>query len=554
MASPSRDVIFGLAGNPALALAQNMIDRGSNAGDGARRFARRPQRLETTGKFFGNEGRRQLAFAPARMLHDRGKKRDVVADAFDGEGVKRVSLRDDGLFTRLRMGDELGDHRVVVDRDFAAFGNAGVVAHRHARVLALRRRPIPHQPADRRHEIAVRVLGINPRFDRPAGLFHVTLLEFQLFARSNADHLLDEIDAGDKLGDRVLDLQPRVHFEKKEAAVLRGDEFNRAGAVVADGLRQRDRLLAHLLACRSIEQRRRRFLDHLLIAALDRTFALAEVNDIAVLVAKHLNFDMARIGDEFLDEDAVVTETGFRFRARARISFRNLVAGVRNAHALAATAGGGLDHDGVADLFRDLHRLLVILDDAEVARHGRDLGLGGGLLAFDLVAHRRHRLGIGADEHNPGLLDRRREGRTFRQEAVAGVYGLGAAFLASRDDVLDDEIALGGRRRADGDGLIGYFDVERVAVGVGIDRNGCNPHPACGFYDATGDFAAIGNEDSLEHSADRSTARGCVVTFLSYRGIRNRASEETRPPGGTNDFENLDRRRVRDVRAAGRRR
>ena len=56
------------------------------------------------------------------------------------------------------------------------------------------------------------------------------LLERQLLAGGDADHLLDQIDAGDQLGHRMLDLQPRVHLQEIEALVLAGDELDRAGA------------------------------------------------------------------------------------------------------------------------------------------------------------------------------------------------------------------------------------------------------------------------------------------------------------------------------------
>jgi len=39
-----------------------------------------------------------------------------------------------------------------------------------------------------------------------------------------------------------------VHLEEEKAFVLSGDEFDGAGAVVADRLGERDRLLAHFLA------------------------------------------------------------------------------------------------------------------------------------------------------------------------------------------------------------------------------------------------------------------------------------------------------------------
>ena len=47
---------------------------------------------------------------------------------------------------------------------------------------------------------------------------------------------LDEVEPGDELGDRVLDLQPGVHLEEPEAAVRLEQELDRAGTDVADGL------------------------------------------------------------------------------------------------------------------------------------------------------------------------------------------------------------------------------------------------------------------------------------------------------------------------------
>ena len=61
------------------------------------------------------------------------------------------------------------------------------------------------------------------------------------------------------------------------------------------------------------------------------------------------------------------------------------------------------------------------------------------------------------------------------------------------------EIGLGGRRRADMHGLVGHFDMQRVLVGVGIDRDRLDAHLAGGLDDAAGDLAAIGDQDFLEH-------------------------------------------------------
>ena len=167
----------------------------------------------------------------------------------------------------------------------------------------------------------------------------------------------------------MLDLEAGVHLEEVEGAVLPGDELDRAGGIVVHRLGERDRLLAHLAPRRLVEQRRRRFLDDLLVAALDRAFALAEIDDVAVLVAEHLDLDMARIDDEFLDEDAVVAEGGRGFRLRPRKAFRHLAGRMGDAHALAAAAGRRLDHHRIADLVGDLHGMRRVFDDR---RDGRE--------------------------------------------------------------------------------------------------------------------------------------------------------------------------------------
>jgi hypothetical protein len=172
---------------------------------------------------------------------------------------------------------------------------------------------------------------------------------------------------------------------------------------------------------------------------------------------------------------------------------------VRDAHALAAAAGRGLDHHGIADAARDLHRLAVVLDDAEMAGNDVDLRLLRQLLRFDLVAHGGDGLGRRPDEDDARLLERRREGTVLRQEAIAGMHGLGAGLAAGFHDLVDQEVAFGGGRRADQHGVIGHFDVERIAVGLGIDGDGLDPHPPRRFDNPAGDLAAICDQNSLEH-------------------------------------------------------
>src|SRR5262249_49271801 len=305
-----------LTGDAALAFAEHMI----NCRGHRRKHARggcigndgvKPVRVLLGEKSGGERSRR-----PTRVLHQRREERNIVPEALDGERIERVGLRGDRFLARRRVGYQLGDDGVVVERNLATLVDAGVDAHGHAAGTALRRWAVAHQATDRRQEVAQWILGIDAGLHRPPRELDVALRELEPLARRNADHLLDQIDAGHEFGDRVLDLQPRVHFEKIEALVLPDDELDGAGRVVGDGLGERDRLLAHFLARRRVDQRARGLLHDLLIAALDRAFALAEMNDIAVLVSQHLNLDVARIDDIFLDEYPVVAEGGFRLRTR----------------------------------------------------------------------------------------------------------------------------------------------------------------------------------------------------------------------------------------------
>src|SRR3546814_10368769 len=101
-----------------------------------------------------------------------------------------------------------------------------------------------------------------------------------------------------------------------------------------------------------IEARRRRLLDHLLMASLRRTVALEEVHGVAVVVAEDLHLDMARRRQAALQQDMLVAERGLGLAARRLQRFEEIVLARPHSHALAAAAGGSLDHQRVADLLR----------------------------------------------------------------------------------------------------------------------------------------------------------------------------------------------------------
>ena len=250
-----------------------------------------------------------------------------MADPLNFEAIKCHAHRFDRAQTVRRPCAKLGDHRIVEHRDLAALEHARVVAHGG---LARRRIALPlarlvqraclhlggwaiaRQSPNRRQEVAIGVFGVKAAFHRPARQLDVVLREGQLFTGGHADHLFDQIDAGDQFGDGMFHLKPGVHLEEVEVAVAVHDEFHRSGAGIAHRTRQRAGLFAHRAACFGIKERRGCLFDDLLVAALDRTFPLAQIKRVAMAIGQDLNFDMARLGHEFLDKDPIIAEARFR--------------------------------------------------------------------------------------------------------------------------------------------------------------------------------------------------------------------------------------------------
>src|SRR5690349_20598527 len=114
----------------------------------------------------------------------------------------------------------------------------------------------------------------------------------------------------------MFDLEARVHLKEVEVTVLVDDELDRASGVVADCLGERHGLSTHRLSRLCVDERARRLLYDLLVAPLDRALALAEMDDVTMLIAEHLDLDMARLLDIFLDEHAIIAEARARFRFR----------------------------------------------------------------------------------------------------------------------------------------------------------------------------------------------------------------------------------------------
>ncbi len=195
------------------------------------------------------------------------------------------------------------------------------------------------------------MLGVDAAFDGVA-----PNLEFrrqngaEALAGGDAQLRLDQVDAGDGFGHRVLHLDARVHLDEVELAVLIHQEFDGAGVLIADFGEATAQGPADLLAHLGRDLQRGRLFDQFLMAALDGAFALKERGDVAVLVGQDLELDVARLLNEFFHVEFAVAEGVGRLGRRGMEKIGQFFGGAHDAHAASAAAGLGFEDDGIADV------------------------------------------------------------------------------------------------------------------------------------------------------------------------------------------------------------
>src|SRR6202158_3501520 len=199
-------------------------------------------------------------------------------------------------------------------------------------------------PLGRGQEATTGVLAVDAELDGMATRRRV-LGELELLAVGDPELLAHQVDARGLLGDRVLDLQPRVDLQEGNQPVLTHQVLDGACAVVVRLLADPLGRLVDFLALRVGQERRRRLLDQLLEAALQRAVPGAGDDDVAVLVGNHLGFDVARLVQVPLDEAFAAAECGDALAGRRVEQLGDLLDGAGYLHAAAAAAERCLDRD-----------------------------------------------------------------------------------------------------------------------------------------------------------------------------------------------------------------
>ena len=441
------------------------------------------------------------------------KKGQVGSDTADTKLAQCPVHPGDRLVRRRRPGRDLFQQGVVKPRNHGPrIGGAAVQPNTETGGTA-----IGGDAAVVGNEIVHRVVGRDPTLQRVAakrdlrlGRYACLLDHANAAALGDADLRLDDIDAGDFLGHRVLDLDPRIDLHEIEVAgidILQ--ELDRRGTLVVGisgdpqtEFAQLSPLLGRQIGCR-------RPFDDFLVAALDGTVALVQVDDVAVTVAEDLDLDMAGAVDQLFQIDRTVAEGGFGFAPSRQHLRVKLGFGSDRPHAASAAAPAGLQHQRIADLGRDRpHRGGILWQDVG-RRDDRDAGGDGGLAGRNLVAEQPHGSRLWSDERDAvGLTGLGKVG-VLRQEAIAWMDGVDAGPAGDADDLVDRQI--GAHRAQSGAYLVGFvrFEaVQRQLVLFGVDRDGSLSQLVGSTKDPDGDFAPVCDENLTERHEGRFSRYG----------------------------------------------
>ena len=316
--------------------------------------------------------------------------------------------------------------------------------------------------------------------------------------RNSIELLTYEVDPRDLFCDGVFDLQAGVDLEERDRPVDADEELARACAEVARFANDRLGRVVELVDLSLGEVGGGRLLHELLVPALKRAVAGGDDHDVSVLVGEDLGLDVAWVVEVALDEALAATEGGDGLAYGGVEQLGDLLERARDLEATTAATEGRLDGDGEAVRAGEVDDLVGVLHRVGRALDLRGTGALRDVARGHLVAEVADGMRRRTDPGEAGVDDRLGEVGVLREEAIAGVHGVGTALARGVEQLVDHEVGLRGRRTAQGVGLVGDLDVQSVTVGIGVDRHGKDALVAAGARDSDGDLATVGDED-LRH-------------------------------------------------------
>ncbi|KAI6766709.1 hypothetical protein HG531_011931 [Fusarium graminearum] len=252
-----------------------------------------------------------------------------------------------------------------------------------------------------RLETLGRILSCDTALDGKATSRDAILSKTELVQSSTSSNLNlggNDIDSGNLLSDRVLDLNTRVDLNKVVTVLLVNQELRSACIAVAGCLGQSDSVGKNVVTDFRGKILGRSNLNNLLVSSLDGAVTLVQVDDVAVVVTEKLDLNVLGLVKEALNEYSAVTKGSLCLGGGTLKGLLETLLFANYSHTTATTTESGLDDDGESILVSEVLDLLVPFNGALSTRNNRDVGSVGKLSGRDLVTERVNDLGGGADE------------------------------------------------------------------------------------------------------------------------------------------------------------
>ncbi len=218
-------------------------------------------------------------------------------------------------------------------------------------------------------------------------------------------------------------------------------------------------------------------------------------------VGKHLHLHVAWSWEEALEEQRSIAEGAFCKATGSRQRTGELRGCRHDLHTLAAATGGRFDDQRQGQLACCLLQLLQLLRGAIVTREHRHTRGPHPSLGDNLRSHRLDGRRGWSDKNQPRVRAGRSKCSVLGEKSVARMNCACPGRARRVQNPLNVEIAIASGRAADANRRVGFPHVTCPGIRFGVNSDGADPEPARGPKDAAGNLAAVGNQQTIDHSS-----------------------------------------------------
>ncbi len=209
---------------------------------------------------------------------------------------------------------------------------------------------------------------------------------------------------------------------------------------------------------------------------------------------------MARALDQFFEIHIAVAKSGFRFASCGGEQGRHLFDVFNFAHSFAAAARRRFNQQRKTNRRREAQQIFVgPIAHVFGAGHNRHARFDDRRARLAFIAHRRNGRRIRTDKLNAALAALFRKIFALGEKAITGMNRVRARFFRRLKNFIRAQIGFARRRGTDEIRFIRIAHMQRVAIRFRKNSDGFQPKFAASANHADGNFAAIGDQNLIEH-------------------------------------------------------